>query len=319
MAAIPSSPVQLPDDVSSGFASAMITLSEPPDDEPSGRAAEPPSGTAAEPPELAAADAAAGPALNHDMLRDHELSSRRTACRCKTECLSLFKSESEHMKLQELRLNFDTVTTEERNKRVFHFVQQQVQGADGAVVPRAQYFLLSRPVCLPTFCHLTGISKNKVAQVKDLIGQGHLQSPPVRLTRMSTARDNAASDKADGWFLTLYESFAQTYAEGDMDREGDQQQDPLMEEVVSAGHPLYLLAAGADGERTIPIRKLPPMAFEDLFMLHKVDLCEDAVSKETLRVAWKTRWSQYMPIRKDGTQSRCQECADICEERRGLL
>ena len=316
-----SGPPPLPDDVSSSGYSCMPHTS--PDNanekdleqEAQQMDSIPENGAIADEAPSSSADSATR--LSAENIKQHELQNRKTPCRCKTECITLFKAETELVKLSELRFNLDALRTDERNKHVFNMVRQLVQ-SDEKVLARTQYALLSRPVCQPTYSHLTGISKNKIAQVKEQLLHGHVEAPRLRLTRNFRPREDDKSSKADAWFLTIYETLAQPYADADEGREGDQLKDPLMEEVVSADHPLYLLAAGADGDRrTVPLRRLPPMKFEDLWMMHSAECGEDRVSKETLRMCWRNRWSKYMPIREVGTQGRCPICAEICEERKG--
>lgn len=308
-----SGPPPLPDDVSSSGYSRM-PQSSPGNENEKDQDLGQENGAIADEAPSSSADSCT---LSVENVKQHELQNRRTPCRCKTECITLFKAETELVKLEELRFNLDTLRTDERNKHVFNMVRQLVQ-SDEKVLARAQYALLSRPVCLPTYSYLTGISKNKIAQVKDQLMHGYVEAPRLRLTRQFRPREHDKSCKADAWFLTIYETLAQPYADGDEGRPGDQLKDPLMEEVVSADHPLYLLAAGADGDRrTVPLRRLPPMKFEDLWMLHCAECGEERVSKETLRMCWRNQWSKYMPIREVGTQGRCPICAEICEERKG--
>ena len=126
--------------------------------------------------------------------------------------------------------------------------------------------------------------------------------------------DREALDKADAFFVMIYNTMGQNMAKPE---EGDEPADgnDLQEAEVLPDHPLWLTAVGLqDGKRQAPVKYLPHTEFQDLADMNA--LSEQRVSYSTLRRSYyhPSGWVRYLKIRSRGPHGRCPICAELTEQ-----
>jgi len=224
-------------------------------------------------------------------------------CTCKRMCFMLYPTDGDHHKIQEFRINLDSLSTDQRNKHVFNMLRSFVDNDTTSKV-RVKYTFLGRTVCLSYFAHLTGISRDKILYTKRLINEGHIEPPLVRLSRMPKAHDNDKFLVADAFFHNLYMNLSEPLAndhkhgpvvdESNTDMPGWQLDSSGLavhngsqeELLICKDHPFVLAAAGADGNKNfVEDRYLPPdFYFNEMFDMHEHMDQDWATSHEGMKI-----------------------------------
>ena len=260
------------------------------------------------------------PAGSDDEDREHEgAETGLVQCKCRRNCPALFQMESDQSALIEFRQNVVSMDASVRNAFIFNTIRDQVVDESGNLKKRVQWRFMSRDVCLAFWVHAVCTSRETVVKTKKLLKSGHQTSLARSGTRLPSARDCAQLLKADAWFLQVYTDFAEPLAKEDQSYDENDEHDTCLESAICADHPLWALAAGADGDRRfVPNKWLPPMSFADIVFMHEVT-CTDNVSGSTLQRAWDTSWKGILKIRNAGQHGRCQRCAELTAARQAAI
>ena len=228
-------------------------------------------------------------------------------CNCCRNCLKKFDGDT----IDSSRAEWQQQKEEDRRAGLWLEVVRQVQpGGKGTdIAKRVAWKFQGARVCQLFWSYVHYTSKVVLQEFKVLVQKGHATVPPY-VPKMKRASPQL--NKADAWFLGLYNSISEPMAT-EVDQEDDGRGECFeFEEVPDASRPLWSLTVGikVGGQQVNYARKkyLNPGGFESLWALHTSEPPQNQVGKTTLYQAWNgpLRWCKYMPFRNKGQGGKVQ-------------
>ena len=243
-----------------------------------------------------------------------ELPGESAGCRCRKKCALKIPPEV----IEGMRLAQSSKIGVERSIALFEALKKALIDSPGKLHEKGSYAIGDVEVCRSLWEYSFSTSRNTINKMKKLLQNGHITYPTwqTRATP-SNGPSGLQFSKADIWFLELYQSISEPDPAATSEScFNPEPKDPLAL-LDNPLHPLTRigLTIKSDGKHYGRLRNLNHQHFEDLFNLHETQMGMAAVSRSTLRKAWKGRWKRLMPFRNIGQGKRCAECCELDEER----
>jgi hypothetical protein len=233
-------------------------------------------------------------------------------CSCKRDCVARYDMQ----KIAFDRLQMLNQPSGDRLPALYNRVRLAVTVKNKPTSKNVSWKHDGAIVCKPFFCHVNACGHSTIEKFKMLIDSGHQTLDLASFSTIPGVRSHVQKNRADAWFMMLYDSLAEPWATEECANLLDDNLETCFH-MVEPGHPLWIRAemslSGSSG--AVPKRYLNPGSFEDLWSLYSHANDETKVSKSTLLNSWNVAWKYVMPFRNVGQGKRCKVCAALSEER----
>ena len=185
-------------------------------------------------------------------------------CACNKDCESKFTEDV----IFNLRSSIEKMSEKDRSDALFQKVALQVMCSDGETVKKkVSWTIQETVVCKPFWCYANYCGHANVGQIKQLIKNGHMTTPP-KLPKVPTPRSGEKKHMVDAWFMQKYRDLAEPMAVENPTTcllNPDEECNVLLD---SESHPLWGLGVVIGPKRGVPIRYLNPGKLENLWQTY---------------------------------------------------